>query len=397
MAQELAPVFLMIGGIFGLGLLADSIARRTALPRVSLLLLAGVLLGGAGLDLLPRPGEALQNFLSTTALTMVAFLLGSSLSFETLRSRGRAILALSLAVVAVTLALVALGLWAMGLPLGLALLLAAIATATDPAAVQDVIAQSRRDTRFTRTLAGIVAIDDAWGLIAFSLVVLVVQQMSGIASGDEIAKHLAWEILGSALLGVAVGLPGAWLTGRIEDGEPLLIEGLALVFLLSGAAMALELSYLIAGMTAGMVLVNSARHHDRAFHEIEHARWPFLVLFFVLAGAALDVAALAALGLVGAAFIGLRVAARIMGGWLGAALGGTPGAERPLYGVALLPQAGVAVGTALIAAQEFPQWGETIMALTIGATVVFELLGPPAALWAIRRADPAARHDPPVR
>ena len=64
MAEELAPVFLMLGGIFALGLVADSVARRTAIPRVSLLLLFGVVLGGAGLDLLPRPGEALQNFLS---------------------------------------------------------------------------------------------------------------------------------------------------------------------------------------------------------------------------------------------------------------------------------------------------------------------------------------------
>ncbi|MCM2561024.1 cation:proton antiporter [Lutimaribacter sp. EGI FJ00015] len=386
MSQELAPIFLMIGGIFGLGLLADSIARRTALPRVSLLLLSGVLLGGAGLDLLPRPGETLQNFLSTTALTMVAFLLGSSLSLDTLRSRGRAILALSLAIVGMTLALVALGLWAMGVPLGLALLLAAIATATDPAAVQDVIAQSRRDTRFTRTLAGVVAIDDAWGLVAFSLIVLAVQQVSGTTNGADIPLHLARDILGSVLLGVAIGLPGAWLTGRIEEGEPLLIEGLALVFLLSGAALALDLSYLIAGMTAGMVLVNTARHHERAFHEIEHARWPFLVLFFVLAGAALDLAALAALGAAGVAYIALRITARVIGGWLGAALGGSPAPERALYGAALLPQAGVAVGTALVAAQEFPQWGETIMAMTIGATVLFELLGPPAALWAIRKS-----------
>lgn len=388
MAEELAPVFLMLGGIFALGLVADSVARRTAIPRVSLLLLFGVVLGGAGLDLLPRPGEALQNFLSTTALTMVAFLLGSSLSFETLRSRGRAILAVSVSVVVATLVLVSLGLWAIGVPLGLALILAAIATATDPAATQDVITQSGRDTRFTRTLNGIVAIDDAWGLVAFSFVLLGVQQIEGATTGTSVLFDLARDILGSVLLGLAVGLPGAWLTGRIEKGEPLLIEALALVFLLSGIALALDLSFLIAGMAAGMVLVNTASHHDRAFHEIEHARWPFLVLFFVLAGAALELSALLALGLIGIAYAVLRIAARVAGGWIGGAIGQTPRDERPLFGPALLPQAGVAVGTALIAAQELPQWGETIMALTIGVTVLFELVGPPATLWAIRRSGP---------
>ena len=75
-------------------------------------------------------------------------------------------------------------------------------------------------------------------------------------------------------------------------------------------------------------------------------------------------------------------------GWIGGAIGQTPRDELPLFGPALLPQAGVAVGTALIAAQELPQWGETIMALTIGVTVLFELVGPPATLWAIRRSGP---------
>lgn len=397
--MEIAQVFLMIGTVFAAGLGADLLARRLHLPRVTVLLLAGLALGQSGAQVLPSPTEPVQQFLSVTALSMVAFLLGSSLSLDTLRSAGRAIVILSLAVVLGTLAVVSLGLWALGLPLGLALLLAAIATATDPAATQEVITQSRQDSLFTRTLKGIVAIDDAWGLIAFSLVVLVVQPLAG-ATGTEtgaetgIVMALLREVLGSILLGAAAGVSGGWLSGRLAPGQPLQIEALALVFTLTGAALALDLSYLITTMVAGAVLVNTAHHHDRAFHEIEHIKWPFMVLFFVLAGATLDLGAVAALGLLGAAFVSLRIVARVLGGWAGAQLGGTAPAHAMLYGPALLPQAGVAVGTALIASETFPQWADIIMPLTLGATVVFELLGPPLALWAIKRSAAQPRHSP---
>lgn len=113
------------------------------------------------------------------ALTMVAFLLGGSLTKKNLQAHGKSILLVSLSIVIVTLLLVSLGLWLLGLDIELALLLGAIATATDPAATQDAIRQSGIKNAFTDTLKGIVAIDDAWGLIAFSIMIALVHQLGG--------------------------------------------------------------------------------------------------------------------------------------------------------------------------------------------------------------------------
>jgi Kef-type K+ transport system membrane component KefB len=132
-------------------------------------------------------------------------------------------------------------------------------------------------------------------------------------------------------------------------------------------------------------VANLARHHETAFHEIEHIQWPFLILFFVLAGASLEAGRLADLGLIGGAYVVLRIAARIAGGWLGGVLGRTDPAQRPWLGVALLPQAGVAVGMALVAVQEFPEYRSLILSLTIGTTVIFEIIGPLATVYAGRR------------
>ncbi|MEO0751599.1 MAG: cation:proton antiporter, partial [Pseudomonadota bacterium] len=277
-----------------------------------------------------------------------------------------------------------LGLTFVGVEFALALVLASIATATAPAATLDVIRQSGVTNAFTQTVEGIVAIDDLWGLLVFSLCLSFADHLSG--QGDPIALPALYEIGGALLLGGIIGLPAAFLTGRITEGEPLQIEALAIVFLIAGLALWFEVSFLMAGIVAGALIVNLARHHSRAFHEIEHIRWPFFVMFFILAGASLDLAVLGTVGLLGLALVVLRGAARLLGGWIGAMSAGGPSTTRHLYGFALLPQAGVAIGMALIAGQVLPHWKDEIISLTIGTTVIFELIGPMATLWAVRRS-----------
>ncbi|MTJ03876.1 MAG: cation:proton antiporter [Sediminimonas qiaohouensis] len=375
----------VLGALFLVGLAADELGRRTRLPRVTLLLACGVIAGGAGLDLIPDAVTRWYGFLSAIALTMVAFLLGGSLTKENLAKHGRAILSISIAVVVATLLVVSLGLWLVGVPLEVALLLAAVATATDPAAVQDAIKQSRARGGFVDTLRGIVAIDDAWGLIVFALAVVLARAIAGTGMELGMLHEAAWELGGAVVLGLLIGWPAAKLTGRVRPGEPLRIEALGIVFVTAGLAKWLDVSFLLCGMVVGMVIVNRARHHDRAFHEIEDIQWPFLLLFFILAGASLDAGALMELGGIGVAYLVLRIVGRIIGGWLGGLVSGASAAERPWFGVAMLPQAGVAVGMALVATQEFPAHSDTILTLTIATTVIFEAIGPMATYWALRR------------
>lgn len=376
--------FLALGGLFLLGLAADHIGHRTWLPRATLLLLCGLAFGDAGLGLIPESLLDWSEFLSVTALTMVAFLLGGTLKADTLRARGMAILIISVAIVLTTMLFVSIGLLGIGVPFGLALIFAAIATATAPAATNDVITQSGIKNRFTDTLKGVVAIDDAWGLIVFSVVLVVAAQLNGTTTHGEFSRVLR-EIGGAIGLGLAIGLPGAFLTGRISEGDPLETEALGLVFMTAGLALWLDVSFLIAGMTAGAIIANFASHHTKAFHELEHLQWPFMILFFVLAGASLEVATVWELGMLGVVYAVIRLVARIIGGWIGATLGGMPLNERRYVGIALLPQAGVAIGMALVAAQKFPEWSAQIMAITIGTTVLFEVIGPIATLIAIRK------------
>lgn len=124
--------------------------------------------------------------LTDIALAMIGFLLGQKISRATLRESGKTVLCLSLSLVLVSVALVASVLTLFNIPLELALLLAGIATATDPAATVDVVSEMKAQGKFTDTLLDIVAIDDAWGLLVFSLLLAIVQLLDGQGGAGDI-------------------------------------------------------------------------------------------------------------------------------------------------------------------------------------------------------------------
>ncbi|HSR72693.1 MAG TPA: cation:proton antiporter [Kiloniellales bacterium] len=378
-------ILLTLGALLLLGLATDALGRLTRLPRVTILVLFGVLIGPSGLDLLPVAIEAWYRLFADVALLMVGFLLGGKLSLASLRRTGRPVLWISAFEVLGVAAAMFLGLTALGFDFHLALLLAGIAPASAPAAISAVVDEARAKGRYTDILLGVVALDDAWGLIVFSVLLAAAQALQGGGGVLESLQYGAWELGGALLVGVVLGLPAAYLTGRIEPGEPTQTEALGVVFLCGGLALYLEVSFLLAAMLVGAIVVNLAQHHNRPFREIRHIEWPFMVLFFVLAGASLHLDEILEIGAVGAAYIGLRVAGLVAGAWLGGLLGKAEALHRRWIGLAITPQAGVALGMALVASSRFPELGDRILAIVIGTTVVFELAGPVLTRLALLR------------
>jgi Kef-type K+ transport system membrane component KefB len=234
---------------------------------------------------------------------------------------------------------------------------------------------------------GIVAIDDVWGLTLCGLVVPLVTWMAGDGGGSAFAAAALRELGGGVALGVALGVPMAYLTGRLKAGEPTRLEALGFVLLCGGLATWLDASYLLAAVVMGATVANLARHHERAFHEIENIDAPFLVIFFVLAGASLELDALAQAGALAAtAYVLLRVVGRMAGAVLGVRLLPAPAVMGHWMGLALMPQAGVALGLALAVSERFPELGADILPLVIVATTFFEIVGPVLTRLALSRA-----------
>ncbi len=380
---SIAQVLVTFGGLFLIGLMADLLGRFTALPRVTLLLMAGFVIGPSVLDWLPDFTHQWFPVLTDIALAMIGFLLGQNMTRARLAELGRPVLAMSVGEVVGTALLVFSVLVLFGVPADIALLLAGIAPATDPAATLDVVREYRTKGRFTDSLLGIVAIDDAWGLLVFSLLLATAQAMHAQSGVADIMLSGLWGVGGAIVLGVLLGLPMAYLTGRIHPGEPSQAEALGLVLLCAGLAEWAGVSYILSAMVLGAVVANLAKHHERSFRAIEGIEWPFLILFFLLAGSALHVQALTVVGTLVAAYIGLRIVGLTFGAWLGGRITGTPTNIRNWMGLALLPQAGVAIGTALLASQHFPNIKDVILPVVLGSTVFFELIGPIITRWTL--------------
>ncbi|MDY7032684.1 MAG: cation:proton antiporter [Thermodesulfobacteriota bacterium] len=374
--HTVAITLITLGGLLLLGLVTDLLGRHTPMPRVTLLLIFGFLIGPSALDLLPSIGEEWFQAVANMALVMVGFLLGGKLTLTSLRHHGRFVMWISIAAVVSTVIVVFLGLIFIGVPLIIALLLAGIAPATDPAATADVIHEKGAKGLFAETLLGIVAIDDAWGLIVFSLLLTAAQVVCGGGSTVEPLITAAWEVGGAILIGLGLGIPMAYITGRIQPGEPTQAEALGIVFLCGGIALWLDVSFLLASMVLGCVVANTARHHTRPFHEIEGIEWPFMILFFALAGASLQIKTLYQIGLLGSGYVVFRAIGRFVGVWSGGIASRAESEMRRWMGMALMPQAGVALGMALVAIQRFPNYADVILPTVIASTVLFEIVGP---------------------
>jgi len=384
--NSVAILLITIGGLLLLGLATDYLGRKTNLPRVTLLFLFGFLLGPGALGLLPDHASEWMPVVTTIALLLVGFLLGGKLTRTNTLENGVVVLFVSVSVVLTTLLIVTAGLTLIGVPFPLALIFGAIATATDPAATMDVINEHRAQGKFTDTLQGIVSIDDAWGLIVFSLVLAAVQMFMGAEGPLVVIGEALWELAGATGLGIIPGLPMAYISGRIKPGQPTLLEALGMVLLCGSLALHLEVSYLLSSMVLGIVVTNLAKHHERPFHEIEDIEWPFMVLFFTLTGASLAIDTLAQAGILAVAYIVLRSAARYLGCWPGAQLAGAGHSVKYWMGGALLPQAGVAIGMALVAAARFPELADTIILVVVVTTLFFELIGPICTRISLRKS-----------
>ncbi len=381
-----ALVLLSLGVIFLLGLATDQLGKRTFLPRVTSLLILGTLVGPAVLDLIPDVLVNRFDLITEITLLMIGFLLGGRLTVGSIRKMGSPLLWISLlAALGAALAVFA-GLLVAGLPLGLALLLGCIAAATDPVATVDVVTESASRSAFAKLLMSIVAVDDAWALIIFSLGLTFVTSVNGSTEMSPLLSGLQ-NIASALVLGVVIGLPGAYLTGRVRRGEPMLTEALGLVFACGGLAMWLDVSFLLASMAMGMTVSNLAKHHRYPFHAIEGVEWPFMVVFFILAGASLEFSFLAEIGLIGLVYVVCRIVGKVVGGTLGSKLSHADEVTARWIGLALLPQAGAAMGMALVAANQFPEYRNLLLTVIISTTVLFELGGPVLTRMALTEVD----------
>jgi len=382
---------LSLGFILLAGLTAGKVIRRLKFPVVTAYLLLGILTGPFVFNLISQKILNASGLISFIVLGFVAFSLGQNFSFESFKRIGKSVIWISVLGACLPWFLVTAAVFLMfGQPFHVALLFGAIASATAPAATVLVIRDYKAKGSFTDTLLATVAIDDAWCLVIFAVSLALAKAMAvhGIASSALIRTVLSAivEIGGAFILGWIM----AWMLGFLSrfarsQGE-LLVFLLGFILFNTGVAMYLGLSVLLANMFLGAVLVNIHKLSFKFFDTLRDVDLPLYLLFFVLAGANLEIGLLPALGVLGAGYVVFRSMGKIFGALLGGYIASTPARIRNNIGLALLPQAGVALGVALIAKAEFPQVGNILFSTIVATTVFYEIIGPICTKIALSRA-----------
>ncbi|MCP5018853.1 MAG: cation:proton antiporter [Ketobacter sp.] len=384
--EQISHVLTLFGGLFLISLVVTPIAKILHVPRVTLLILSGVALGPHGAGLLNGVSETWFPLIADITLLIIGYLLGARLTKSYLNKYIGGVLNASLVITLTTVAMVITGLLLAGFSLEVAVLLGSIAAATDPAATLDVLHQRKANSYFSNLLQGIVALDDVLGLLIFSLALAALGLINQNDAPLTPVLTMLWDIGGALLLGGIVGGLLAFLLNKRDPEQSVIVESLGFIFLCGGLSIHLEVSFLLAAMTMGLVVVNTADATADHLHEIEDIEQPFLLLFFVMAGATLNLDAGAAVGVAGLLFIVLRALGRYLGGCLCPSNPELQGHRRWL-GVSLLPQAGVAMGMALVGAHAYPQHAGVLLSVAIAATVIFEVTGPVFINLALDRVD----------
>jgi Kef-type K+ transport system membrane component KefB len=376
----------LIGLMLLAGYAAHIVAPKIYVPRVSLLLLAGVICGPSLLGLVPCEAKEWFPFVAHMALAMVGFLLGENFVGKEIKQKGRMVLGITIGETVLTAGLVFAALLMVGTPIALALMLAGIAPASAPAAIFETVREGKSQGPLTDTVLGVVAIDDALGVILFSLFLVTAQGIAGEGAHFSQLLNGLWEVFGAILVGALISVPMVWATTRVRGGKATLVEAAGFVFLCAGLASVLKVSYLLSTMVLGAIMANRASEDMRPFHAIEGVREPFLAVFFVLAGFKFEPGRLVALGVPGAVYVLARTAGLVAGGRVAGKVVSAPKEVQSRVGWCILTQAGVALGFALLGQEQLPQYADAILPLIVGTTIIFEITGPLIARWHLSRA-----------
>ena len=371
------------------GIIMARIVSKFKLPNVTGYLLAGVIIGPSVLKLVPDNVTSSLSVISVAALGFIAYSIGSELNIEHLNKSGASIIWITLlealgAVIIVDLAMI----FIFRQPVAFSLVVGAIATATAPAATIMVIRQYKAKGPLVGTLLPVVAMDDAVAIIVFGLSTAVAHAITNadknVAVWVSILSPIR-EIIIALLIGFLIGLGLSYFSRKAKGEEELLSFTIAAIFLTVGLSYLLDVSSLLACMV-GATISNMAYNKNRLFSVVDRFTPPIFIAFFTLAGAELKLNILRQVGLVGVGYIVFRVIGKMLGAYLGAKFTGAPAAVRKYLGLALIPQAGVAIGLSMIAEQILPGMGVVIRTIILSATVVYELIGPVAAKVALLKA-----------
>ena len=381
MSSHSAQIILSLAIILLAGFILTRITRMFHLPNVSGYILAGVVIGPYVLNLIPQTIIQGMDFVTDIALAFIAFSVGRYFKVGELKKSGKKVFIITVleALMAAAVIIIVM-IFVFHLSVPFALLLGAIGCATAPASTIMTIRQYKAKGEFVNMILQVVALDDAVALIAFSICATISQaiESGGEMSMQMIVLPIIFNIL-AIVLGAAMGVVLHQLIDTDRSTYHRIVLVTALVLLIAGGCSAMDISPLLACMMMGAVYVNVGGG-KKIFKQVDYFTPAILLLFFARSGMSLDLGVLKVAGLIGVTYFFIRIVGKYAGAWLGAKISGASDPIRKYLGLALIPQAGVSIGLAVLGQRILPgETGNMLSAIIISSGILYEMVGPVCA------------------
>ena len=380
-----AGIILSIAIMLASGFLLTRITKRLHLPNVTGYIIAGVIIGPWCLNLVPSEYINQMDFVTDLALAFIAFGVGKYFRLSSLKANGKNMVILTLfesltAGVFITTAMLLLG-----LSLSFSLLLGAIGCATAPASTIMTIRQYKAKGHFIDTILQVVALDDAVALIAFSVCAAIVQATAG--EGGLNMTQLLLPIFFN-IVALLIGGGSGWLLSKLiherRSKDHSLVLACVCIMGVAGFCSTMNVSPLLACMASGTIYINTSGN-KHLFKQLNQFTPPLLVMFFVLSGMRLSLPSLISAGFVGVIYFLVRIVGKYLGSTLGALVTNATPEIKKYFGLALIPQAGVSIGLAVLGQRMLPAAsGEMLSTIILSSGILYEMVGPACAKAAIR-------------
>lgn len=378
--DESTQVLYVLAIILFAGFIITRLTKRLHLPNVSGYIIAGVLIGPGCLKMVPTDILGHMGFISDIALAFIAFGVGKFFKKEVLREAGIRIIIVTFfeALAAGILVTVSMRL-IFKMDWNFALLLGAIATATAPASTMMTIHQYHAKGDYVNALLQVVALDDVVCLLTFSVVVAVVNARTAgqVAIADVILPIIT--NAGGILFGFLCGFLLSHLLTPARSKDNRLILAVAMLLGLSGICSFFGLSPLLSCMIFGATYINITDDR-KLFKQVNRFTPPVMSIFFIVSGMNLDLNSIRTAGIIGVCYFAIRIAGKYLGAYAGCLLTSMPRHIRNYMGLALIPQAGVAIGLAFLGQRMLPEeMGSLLLTIILSSSVLYELVGPVCA------------------
>ncbi len=390
--SPVSAVILALAIVLLSGFLMTRITKLLRLPNVTAYIVAGIIIGPFCLKAVPQNVIDGSAFISDVALAFIAFSAGEYFRFSSFKGKGKQLVIITvLEALTASLLVFILTYFILGLGIAFSLVLSALASATAPASTLMTIRQTGAKGDFVDTLISVVAFDDVVSLFAFSIAISVAMAAgTGTMDSKTVLLPLLYNVI-MLVLGVALGFALKFFMAKRSTDNRLIVS-IALLFTLCGVGAALSVSPLMACMVMGAVYIN-ASGDDRLFKQLNYFSPPILLMFFVRSGMSFRLDTLfdtqsrvagVPLLLIGCLYFLVRIAGKYLGAFAGCKICKKPKNTTYTLGLALIPQAGVAIGLSELAARTIGgSTGAVIQTIIMSSSILYELIGPGLAKLAL--------------